>query len=274
MVEVTCKRVIYNRGSMLYEVEDDEGKLMVLKIVPHENEIMNEVMVLSSVESPHIIKGYAHGYCIRPSVGSKVQFCHKKRGAVPFLLVERGEMSLVNVDSSISPLTILEQAASGLMALHDAHFIHCDIKDANMLLMSDGRVAICDFGISCHVNDACRIERQLCTQGFKPPEALMRNPSYYTTAIDIWSLGMVIHTRLFGPPFGSYQCAMRRDESAVFNDMIEWYQNGRQILHDHGAIGHLIYSMMEWSPYERPTAAQVYENVQTIRQNESMSSDT
>lgn len=273
MVTLTCKKIIYNRGSCLYEVEDNNGDIKVLKTVSDHNEIMNEVMIMSNVVSPHVIKGYGHGYCMKPVVGSQIVFCEKKRGALPFVLIERGERSLVRVDSSFSTYKILEHAALGLMALHGANFIHCDIKDGNILLMADGRIVLCDFGISCHVNDACRIERQLCTQGFKPPEALMRNASYYTTAIDIWSLGVVIHTRLFGPPFGSCSHPGRTDENIIINEMIDWYQRGRPTLEGRGRMGDLVKWMMEWSPYDRPTAHQVYETLRSIKgTTESMSS--
>lgn len=255
MYELTCDSIIHQQQfSSVYEVTNVlDNSTLALKIA---DDVMNEVAVMTNVQSNHLIKGYAYGYCVRPRCGERVQFCERRRGAVPYLLMEKGELSLASVDNSIDPLTILRDASAGLMNMHEAGFVHCDIKDGNMLLMSDGRIVLCDFGISCHVNDLCKADRQLCTQGFKPPESLYRDPSQYTPAIDIWSLGMIMHTRLYGPAFSQYA---RHDDVATLNSMIDWYATGQQSLQYRGDIGELLLRMLEWSPHDRPSAREVHD---------------
>ncbi|MCA9305318.1 MAG: serine/threonine protein kinase [Phycisphaerales bacterium] len=47
-------------------------------------------------------------------------------------------------------LVVLSQVAAGLEAIHRAWLVHCDLKPSNILLRSDGSVAIADFGLTLH----------------------------------------------------------------------------------------------------------------------------
>ncbi len=60
---------------------------------------------------------------------------------------------------------------SGLRNLHQAGFLHLDIKPANILLRSNGSSQLLDFGASQPVNSTDRFNSlQTLTHGFAPPE--------------------------------------------------------------------------------------------------------
>ena len=55
-------------------------------------------------------------------------------------------------------LTIAIQAAEGLQAAHKKGVVHRDIKSANIMIDTEGRVKIMDFGLA-HLSDGTKITR-------------------------------------------------------------------------------------------------------------------
>lgn len=105
-------------------------------------------------------------------------------------------------------LDIVIQAAAGLSAAHAAGVVHRDIKCSNIMVGSDGHVAIMDFGLALS-GDAARLTADLGTMGtpaYMSPEQAQGLPVDRRT--DIWSLGVVLFEALTGTrPFRREQPA-------------------------------------------------------------------
>ncbi len=112
------------------------------------------------------------------------------------LIRQRGRLT---VDQT---LEIAIHISAGVGHAHKAGIIHCDIKPQNVLVTSDGRAKVTDFGIA----------RALSSSGITESDTVWGSPLYFspeqaagdppTPASDVYSLGIVMYEMLAGlPPF-------------------------------------------------------------------------
>jgi tetratricopeptide (TPR) repeat protein len=106
-------------------------------------------------------------------------------------------------------LDLFIQVGEGLQAAHDAGIVHRDIKPANILVDSEQRVRIVDFGLARVENDdsITKTGSTLGTIGYMSPEQVKGEVADRRS--DIFSLGVVLYEMLTGKqPF-------RRDSHAA-----------------------------------------------------------
>jgi hypothetical protein len=95
-------------------------------------------------------------------------------------------------------LRIGAQAAAGLAAAHDQGLIHRDIKPANILLDSDGKVRLTDFGLARAVDDTSLTQSGVIAgtpQYMAPEQALGAELDHRA---DLFSLGSVLYAMCTG----------------------------------------------------------------------------
>ncbi len=93
-------------------------------------------------------------------------------------------------------LEITRQVALGLDAAHRAGLLHRDMKPGNILITSEGRAKVLDFGLSLGNCDEDTEEIIWATPFYVPPETLLRQPEDVRT--DIYALGMTLRCLLTG----------------------------------------------------------------------------
>jgi serine/threonine protein kinase len=114
---------------------------------------------------------------------------------------------LAKREGPLSPhqaLTYIEQAAAALQYAHDHKIVHRDIKPGNMLLHSDGRLVIVDFGIAHIMQESVETaEASLTGAGhflgsvdYMAPE--MAQGRRVDNRTDIYELGIVLFQMLAG----------------------------------------------------------------------------
>jgi serine/threonine-protein kinase len=89
------------------------------------------------------------------------------------------------------PQTIefLAQIAEGIQALHEAGFVHADIKPNNILRAGNGRVKLIDLGQSCKIGHIK--ERIQGTPDYIAPEQVRRSPIDQRT--DVFNFGATLY---------------------------------------------------------------------------------
>ncbi len=86
----------------------------------------------------------------------------------------------------------VKQVACGLYEIHRNILVHCDVKPDNILLLEDGRVALCDLGLMIQQG----VPYGGGTRGYRAPE--QTNNDFVTASSDVYGLAVTTHELLSG----------------------------------------------------------------------------
>lgn len=126
------------------------------------------------------------------SEGKPVEFAQKlseMRGANPELFA----------------LTVMKGVLAGVMALHDKGYIHRDIDPSNVMITTDGKIKLLDFGIAKDMNATASADHQFTTTGvfmgkagYAAPELVLGDVNNQNETTDIYALGIMLFQLLTG----------------------------------------------------------------------------
>jgi len=151
---------------------------------------LHEFALISQIDHPNIARIYHQGFT---STHAYISMEFFPGGDLRCLIAEHPTPQVA--------IASLLQILGGLSAIHALGIIHCDMKPDNVMIRSDGSLALADFGIAEH-SDAIRLPTR--------PGEVMGSPSYIAPEqaldlavderTDLYSTGSVFYEMLTGRP--------------------------------------------------------------------------
>lgn len=140
------------------------------------------------------------------------------------------------------------QIVSAVQYCHSKNVVHRDLKLENILFTESNQIKICDFGLSTTVTDTDDPLSTYCgSKTYAAPELFKGNP-YSGRPVDIWALGIILYTLLFG------RFPWRSTDST--GNLVAEITSGRFVIPLHPASP-LLHSMLHVNPSLRITAKNI-----------------
>jgi serine/threonine-protein kinase len=180
---------IVGRGGfgVVYQAHDPKlDKIVALKLIPaasvrSESEVLGEARRLARVRHPNVVTvhgaDYEDGY-----FGLWMEFVGGR--TLRQIVEQRGPFG------PDEALLIGIEVARALAAVHQAGFVHRDVKAQNVMREDGGRVVLMDFGAGVDLRGVGDLPRTAGTPVYMAPEVLAGGGS--TPQSDIYSLGVLL----------------------------------------------------------------------------------
>jgi len=100
---------------------------------------------------------------------------------------------------------VIKNVLSGLMALHDAGYIHRDIDPSNIMITDDEHIKLIDFGICKQMNNLTTNDKALTVAGafmgkpeYASPELALGDLKFQNQTTDIYAVGILLYQCILG----------------------------------------------------------------------------
>ncbi|MCE7005866.1 serine/threonine protein kinase [Kibdelosporangium philippinense] len=145
---------------------------------------------------------------------------------------------------------VADAVAAALQAAHQAGITHRDVKPANVLIATDGRIKLADFGIAHNIseNTLTKTGITLGSPAYIAPE--VASGSEVTNNADLWSLGATLFATIEGH-------APYDPEGDVIATLLEVVNGDVPKPSNTGPMAKVVSSLMIKEPTDRMTLAEV-----------------
>jgi serine/threonine protein kinase len=181
---------------MVYAAQDtcEYNKLVAIKKMNVNKQqrrelLFNEVVIMRDFKHKNIVEMY-ESYLVEEDLWVVMEYL---AGGTLTDIVTKSKMSEIQI------ATVCKSVLKALSFLHANGVIHRDIKSDSILMTTDGKVKLTDFGFVAQISSDLQKRKSLVgTPYWMAPEIISRLP--YGTEVDIWSLGIMIIEMIDGEP--------------------------------------------------------------------------
>ena len=160
----------------------------------------------------HVVSEYLNGVTLQDLMEGKIT--DKSGKEIPGM---RDFLNEYKRDKEKFAVKVLKHMLSGIQALHDAGYVHRDIDPGNIMLTSDKRIKLIDFGV-VHELDSSKSNKEGTVVGtfigkpaYAAPEIVLGDVLNHKETTDIYALGILFFQLLTGhlPFTGNQQEVMK-----------------------------------------------------------------
>ncbi|CAM6101272.1 unnamed protein product [Calypogeia fissa] len=193
-------------GNVYVVFNSDSGALRAMKEVllvsddskskESVKQLGQEIAVLSRLRHPNIVQ-YIGTEALDDRLCIYLEYV--SGGSIHKLLQEYGSFKEPVIRS------FTRQILCGLAYLHNMNTVHRDVKGANILVDTNGKVKLADFGMAKHITAQSFPLSFKGSPYWMAPEVI-KHTNGYDLAVDIWSLGCtVLEMATAKPPWSQYE---------------------------------------------------------------------
>ncbi|SBT82324.1 protein kinase, putative [Plasmodium ovale] len=187
-------------GKVYYAIDLSTQEAVAIKRAPKwRNKVSREVDLLKKMKHSTNIVNIKSIFYTMTERGFRIQnivFKYMTYSLGKYIRLKKQEKRENKYDR-ISPVdlrSIIYQICLGLKHMHEHNFAHRDLKPDNILIDLETpniKVEICDLGSAKRVENNIISIPYICSRWYRAPE-LLCGSMYYTTDVDLWSLGCII----------------------------------------------------------------------------------
>lgn len=254
MIQVTGYTVRGRLGSgaqsRIYSVSDESGNLFALKHVVRES-ADDQRFIDQAICEHEIASQFDHPVLRRSHKLIKSRLLWRVRELhVVMEMVEGKNLEESHISDPATLCDLFVQAAQGLHHLHEAGFVHADIKPNNIMVTPEGAVKIIDFGQSCPVGTIK--QRIQGTPDYIAPEQVTRQA--ITPQTDVFNLGASLYRMLTGKSIPTMIPQSGRGTSLQMEAAIAPPEQVKEAICP--ALSRLVMDCIHTEPRERPANMQ------------------
>ena len=218
--------------------------------VEEENEILNEIKILKTMDHPSILKIFEF-YSNKTSYSIVTELC--PQGELFNEIIQKGPFT------EKYSAYVMYQILSAVNYCHKMNIIHRDLKPENILIVDRDKdyylpiVKICDFGTSKIVEKGQIQKKKIGSSYYMAPEVLKK---HYNEKCDVWSCGVIMYILLTAePPFNG------REDDEIFAKILKGQYDTKPLSKYSSNCLDLIENLLKYNDNERFSAEQALNHV-------------